>query len=185
MEEESLIKGSVDPVNMASTEKILDQMKNCVCKIKIGSIKATGFFCKIPKIKMNFLMTNHHVINKDYITKNNEINILLNDENEAIIIDLSVKREKYFNKEYDIALIEIKKEDKIKEYLELDNNILKDNEKIYYEKKSIYILHYLYGKNICASYGILNRINNYDIIHYCSTDNGSSGAPILNLDNKK
>ena len=34
-------------------------------------------------------------------------------------------------------------------------------------------------------YGILNRINEYDIIHICSTDNGSSGSPILNLENNK
>ena len=28
-------------------------------------------------------------------------------------------------------------------------------------------------------------INNYDIIHLCSTDNGSSGSPIINLENNK
>ena len=100
-------------------------------------------------------------------------------------IDLTIKREKYFNKEYDITLIELKENEKIKEYLELDDNILKDEEEIYYEKKSIYILHYLYGNNICVSYGILNKINRYNIIHICSTDYGSSGSPILNLENNK
>ena len=39
MKEESMIKGSVDPVNMERTEMILNQMKNCVCKIKIGNIQ--------------------------------------------------------------------------------------------------------------------------------------------------
>ena len=39
-----MIKGAVDPVSMKSTEKILDQMKNSVCKIKIGNVSATGFF---------------------------------------------------------------------------------------------------------------------------------------------
>ena len=39
--------------------------------------------------------------------KKKEINILLNDDKEALIIDLEIKREKYFNKEYDIVLIEI------------------------------------------------------------------------------
>ena len=180
-----MIKGSVEPVNMAITEKILNQMKNCVCKIKIKKLNATGFFCKIPDINMNYLMTNYHVINEDFINENKEINVLLNDNKEALKIDLTIKREKYFNKEYDISLIEIKDKDKIKDYLELDDDILKDNEKIYYEEKSIYILHYLLGKNICVSYGILNRLNNYDIIHSCSTDNGSSGSPILNLENNK
>ena len=185
MKSESIIKGAVDPINMTSTEKILNQMKNCVCKIKIGKINATGFFCKIPIINMIFLITNFHVINEEYTKKNKEIQILLNDEKEAKKIDLTIKREKYFNKIYDIALIELKEKDEIKEYLELDDNILKDNEQIYYEEKSIYILHYIYGKNICVSYGILNKINKYDIIHICSTDNGSSGSPILNLENNK
>ena len=180
-----MIKGSVDPVSMASTEKILHQMKNCICKIKIGNINATGFFCKVPAINMNFLMTNYNVLNEDYINENNKINILLNDEKDVLKIDLTIKREKYFNKEYDITLIELKEKDKINDFLELDDNILNDNEEMYYEKKSIYILHYLLGNDICVSYGILNRINEYDIIHICSTDNGSSGSPILNLENNK
>ena len=54
MKAESIIKGAVDPVNIASTEKILHQMKHCVCKIKIGKMSATGFFCKVPIINMNF-----------------------------------------------------------------------------------------------------------------------------------
>ena len=79
MKEESKIKGSVEQVNIASTERILHQMKNCVCKIKIGNVSATGFFCKIPIINMIVLMTNFHVISEEYTKKNKEIKILLND----------------------------------------------------------------------------------------------------------
>ena len=185
MKEESLIQGSIDPINMANTERILNQMKNCICKIKIENIKATGFFCKIPNINKNFLMTNYHVIDEIYINKNKEIPLLLNDNKTIFIIDLNKKREKYFNKEYDITLIEIKEDEKIRKYLELDDNLFNDNEKIYYRKKSIYILHYIFGKKICVSYGILQSIYNYDITHSCSTDKGSSGSPIINLENNK
>ena len=83
-----MIKGPVEPVNMKSTEKILNQMKNCVCKIKIRNVNATGFFCKVPFINMIFLMTNFHAINEEYIKKNKEITILLNNEKEALAIDL-------------------------------------------------------------------------------------------------
>ena len=130
MKEESLIQGSIDPINMANTEKILNQMKNCICKI--------------PNINKNFLMTNYHVINEKYINKNKVLNILLNDDKKILIIDLAKKREKYFNKNYDIALIELIEEDKIKEYLELDDYLFNDNEHIYYEKKSIYIALYIW-----------------------------------------
>ena len=185
MKNESKVIGSADPVSMICTEKILNQMKNCVCKIKFENSYGTGFFCKISDINMNFLMTNYHVIQETYVKESDKINILLNDEKEALIIDLTIKREKYFNEQFDITLIEIKENDNIKEYLELDDNILKDHEKIYYEKKSIYILHYFNGKNICVSYGLLNSINQYNIIHRCSTDYGSSGSPILNIENNK
>ena len=62
---------------------------------------------------------------------------------------------------------------------------------LYYSGKSIYILHYpnYYEKDkVSVSYGILKRIlddKNYNFIHYCSTDYGSSGWPIINLSNNK
>ena len=90
MNEECLILGSIDPVNMISTEKILNQMKACICKIKLENIKATGFFCKISNINKNFLMTNYHVVNEIYINNNKEINILLNDDKEIKILDLGI-----------------------------------------------------------------------------------------------
>ena len=185
MKSESEIIGSLAPVNIPGIEKLLDQMKNCTCKIKVGNTNATGFFCKIPVINMIFLMTNFHIITEEYLNVNKEITVSLNDDKEVVVLDLTKEREKYFNKEYDITAIEIKKDDKIKEYLELDDNIFKVDTERYYKEKSIYILHYLNGKNINVSYGILNRLIKYDIIYICSTDNGSTGSPILNLENNK
>ena len=104
-------------------------------------------------------MNNLHVITEEYLNENKEITILLNDDKEAIRIDLTKERKKYFSKEYDTTAIELNENDGIKEYLEFDDNILKDNDDIYYVKKSIYILHYLLGNNICISYGRLNGIN--------------------------
>ena len=185
MKEESQIKGPIDPVNISSTEKILYQMKNCICKIKFKNKIASGFFLKISDINMNFPTTNYHIINSKNIKENKIISILLKDDKEALKIDLEIERLKYFNKDYDIALIEIKETDKIKNFLELDDNLFNDNERFYYEQKSIYLLHYVYGKNICVSYGILNKINRNNISYSCSIDNSSLGAPILNLESNK
>jgi len=109
-------------------------------------------------------MTNYHVLNEKYFKENKEINILLNDDNEVKIIDLNIKRIIYYNKEYDTTIIELKEEDNIKEYLELDDNIFKDNENFIYEGKSIYIIQYPNGEEACVSYGLLNKINKYNII---------------------
>ena len=143
MKAESMFQSSENLENIPSREKILNQMKNCVCKIKIGNVSATGFFCKIPIINMIVLMTNFHVISEEYTKKNKEITILLNDDKEALRIDLTKERKKYFSKEYDTAAIELKENDGIKEYLELDDNILKNNEQIYYEK-NLYIYYITY-----------------------------------------
>ena len=185
MKAESMNQGSEDPGNIPSREKILEQMKNCVCKIKIGNISATGFFCKIPIINMIFFMTNFHVITEEYLNENKEITLSKNDDKEAIVLDLTIEREKYFNKEYDITAVEIKEKDNIKDFLEIDDYILKDKENNYYEEKSIYIFDYLFGKNIDVSFGKLNKIDKYDVTFICSTDNGSLGSPILNIENNK
>ena len=58
---------------------------------------------------------------------------------------------------------------------------------LYYENKSIYILHYSKAEEVCVSYGILKRsyINKKQFRHSCFSEKGSSGSPILNLKNNK
>jgi V8-like Glu-specific endopeptidase len=187
---------SIIPISFENTEKILSQMKNCICKIiKENGEKGTGFFCKIPyptnqsKI-LNVLITNNHVLNEDDLKNNKIIKYTLKDDEEIrkIIIDNN-KRKIYTSKELDISYIEIKEnEDNINEYLEIDEGIIdKDEEYIKetYKNKSIYILHYPGGKDIVVSYGIIDKIKNEQINHYCNTLKGSSGSPILSLDTLK
>ena len=55
-----------------------------------------------------------------------------------------------------------------------------------YNNESIYILNYLYGDKIVVSYGLLTNINEDNgIDHKCNTEKGSSGSPILSLQNNK
>ena len=183
MEEEKMIKNSPEPVNISGTKEILNQMMKCICKIKINNTYGTGFFCKIPfqSKTINFLMTNYHIINENYYENNNELNLFLNDEKEVKIINLRQNRITYFNKDYDITIIELKENDNINDYMELDNNLFKNEINAYYKDISIYIIQYPLGKQASVSYGLLNEINEYDIKHSCSTERGSSGSPILNL----
>ena len=44
---EKYIVSSPEPVSLIGTEKILNQMNNCVCRIYNNS-EGTGFFTKIP-----------------------------------------------------------------------------------------------------------------------------------------
>ena len=151
-------------------------------------IKGTGFFCKIisKNSLLTVLITNNHILNDKDIDTNKIIKITLNDDNEFRNIKIDKSRIKFTNPTIDI--IEIRPEiDKINNFLEIDEEINKDInilETIYW-KKSVYLLHYQNSNNIKVSYGLLNGINEKTLTHYCNTEEGSSGAPILSLDNFK
>ena len=144
MEDKKKTEGSIDPVNIEGTKKILDQLMNCICKIQIKGTYATGFFCKFSykKQAIKVFMTSYHFFNEKDFGENKKLNLSLNDEKETKTIDLSIERKTYFNKDYDIALIELKDKDKIKDYLELDDNLFQDNSEKIYKNQSIYTLHY-------------------------------------------
>ena len=149
MEDKRKTEGSIDPVNIEGTKKILAQLMNCICKIQIKGTYATGFFCKfsLKKQAIKVFMANYNVLNEKDFGENKKLNLSLNDEKETKTIDLSIERKTYFSKDYDITLIELKNGDKIKDYLELDDNLFQDNSEIICKNKSIYLLHYQNEKN--------------------------------------
>ena len=85
------------------------------------------------------------------------------------------------------AFIEILPEDKINNFLEIDNNLFKYEKEIeeIYRRRSIYVLHYPRGERAAMNSGILKKIENDTIVHICNTEPGSSGGPIILLDNLK
>jgi hypothetical protein len=72
------IETSPEPVSLKGTEKILDQMNNCVCRI-FNNGKGTGFFTKIPyKSKLlPVLITNNHVLGQKDIENKKAITFYL------------------------------------------------------------------------------------------------------------
>ena len=137
------------PITIKGTEIILEQMKRYICKIfsqKGG--EGTGFFCYInyENISMPVMITNNHIINKNYIKKNNIIKVTFNDDSEDKTISLNNNRLVYTNEEYDTTIIQIRpKEEGIKHFLEIDENIFTEDSNIFYEGKSIYIIQYPKG----------------------------------------
>ena len=181
-------KNYVKPVSVEGTKKILDQMTNCICKIKNNQIIGAGFFCRIPYInntKINALITSYQIIDDYYLNQNNKIILLLNSHNEDKVINLDPNRKIYSSKKYNTTIIELKESDNINNYLELDENLFRNDIKEYYESQSIYILQYLFSGTASVSYGILNEFNAVNFKHICFAESGSKGAPILNLSNNK
>lgn len=178
---------SSEPITIEETQKILEQMTNCICKVKSKGIYGTGFFCRIRFLDNTFikvLTTSYQILDDHYFKENNEINLIIN--NQARIINLNKKRKIYSNKDFDLTLIEIKESDKINDYFELDENILsQENPKLFYENKTIYIIQYLNMEKASVSYGIFNDLIDSEIKHTCSIKPGSNCSPILNSMNNK
>ena len=183
-------------ISYECTKKIMEQMERDICKIYAGANQGTGFFCKIPFPDQNkmlpVLITNNSIINNDLLFERNaKIKIDIIEEEEIKEIIINKNRMIYTNEEYDITIIEIKNEDNIKSYLELDDAILNDilnnkNKNKKYINETIYILQYA-ENTLSVSYGILDEINEdkkYNFNHKCRTSHGSAGSPILNLNNK-
>lgn len=191
---EKLIENSPNPVSIKGTENILFQIKNCICKIynKNKNKKGTGFFLKTSfpgkNTPLYLLVTNNHILEESDLENLKTIETTINDDNLCKNIVIKNIRKRYTFSNLDITLVEIfPKDDDIKDFLELDdeiNNNLEILEKKYMNK-SIYILQYPKGTKSHVSYGLLSYMKNGNLKHYCSTEDGSSGSPILSLDSNK
>jgi len=196
-QKEKYIPTSPESLSIEGTKKILEQMQNSVCKIyNEAKGTGTGFFIKIPYKSnlLSVLVTACHVINKSDINKS--ITITLNDDNYKKSLKIDNERMIYTNEKLDVTFIEIKEKDNINNYLELDdeikNCIFSNNENFYflkniYSNKSIYSINYPNGKKVVVSYAQspIFYENNNNFLHKCSTLYGSSGAPILLIENQK
>ena len=153
---------------------------NCICKID-GNKAGTGFFCKIKRGEelIPVLITNYHVIDDNYMKKNKYLKFYINDKSHIIDLNSESKIYSSSNNEYDMMIIRLK-DGQVNNYLDIDEDIFEDNSENYYEKDSIYILHYANAEEAKVSFGKgIKKVDNYDIKHLCHTEPGSSGGPIL------
>ena len=161
---------------------ILEQMKKCICTVygenRFAEEKGSGFFCIIPykNQKLKVLITaSSHIKNH---LKRSKITIKLNDAIKEIKINDD--RKIYLNENYNTAIIEINpSKDGINDFLELDEFF---NERI---NERVYTIQLDREQNTCISFGTLIKIEENEIYHLCSTEMGSSGSPILNINTCK
>jgi len=186
---------SFNPISFEQTKKILEQMENYICKIIIDKdTKGTGFLCKIPLHGDNklapVLITNNNVINDNILARKKDIIIELfcTSSKKQKKLNLS-NRTAYNNKKLGISIIEIVNKDGFKNInmFELDEDMLSSGKTDKFIDKSIYMIH-SNQETLYVSYGLVNDIGknqSYNFMHTCKAFNGSSGSPILNLENNK
>ena len=196
-------------VSLEQSTYINKQMKYSVCKIKCkdGS-SGTGFFCYIPFPDKNnllpVLITNYHVLTSGDVIIGKEIKFCLGDSNSMKSIKISNTRKVYTNeKPYDVTIIEMKKIDGIEfnHFMDLDEQLFENENDIsntesregknimdkIYSQKTVYLIHYPFGKNVKYSLGVIKAISEdgFNIRHLCNSQTGSSGGPLINLINFK
>ena len=165
--------------------KKISNFENCVCKLKVPNNNdsldyATGFFCYIPSKEMTVLITNNHVIDDNFLSSSKELIIyIMEDEKEKEkIIDLTLNRIKFTNKELDATAIEILDEDLINGHFVVDEQFIKDKE---FLTESVFNLQFPLGANLKASFGNIIESNKEKtrLIYTAGTEHGSSGSPIV------
>ena len=171
---------------------IYNQIKKSICKIITKDYKIiSGYFCiiKYPDIfnYLPVLIINNYEFGENDIIIDKRIEFILNsNEKSYILIDES--RKLYMNKNYNIIIIEIKKNDKIdiNQFLEIDDDIYKDNINNIYKNKEIYEIYYNKDGDIQYFFGKIKKVDDdYNIEYFNSYDSHNYINPIINLNNNK
>ena len=190
---EKYIPNAPNPITFDILKIILEQKEKSICKIICNNGESgTGFFCSVPFPDkyhlLPVLMTNNHVLEEKDIDCNKKIKFELNDKKISKELMIGKNRRTYTSTEYDITIIEIKNDDglDLNSFLDIDERIYKDNPNEIFRNTPAYLIYYS-NQNAEYSNYFIDSISedNYNLYHKCSSKHGSSGSPILNLNNNK
>ena len=127
-------------------------------------------------------MTNYHVINPSL--ENEEIEIEIHNK-KTMKLKFNNRCTKFIGGLKDIAMIEIKKKDKIYKhiiFLDYDSNCLFKGYSIY-KGVDVFSIEHPKGKDAACASGKIINIYEDEFDHNIATDKGSSGCPIVLLNN--
>ena len=135
---EAIIDGHNFSMDLKSMKLFSKQMEKSICKINKETLKGTGFICKISKEKeiYHVLITCNHVLDENDIKIGQKIDLSFTD-NETIkkkFLKINKLRKTYTNIDFDVTIIEIKKNDGFDEnnMLPIDENIFSNKLESYY-----------------------------------------------------
>ena len=163
-----------------------------ICKVIFEEkVIGRGFFAIIHSFSIKYipiLIISNDIQEEDYCLTDREIIISL--KNKKVNIMINSNRVIYKEKKYGITIIEIKEYDgfDIKDFLEIDNNILLKNVHNYSKYKICLPGDSLENENKIKLYdGTINNINleNYEINYSITNGEAFIGSPILKKDDMK
>ena len=199
--DEGKIEGHGNPITKNEILNLL-KMEQSMCRIEFEKLEdnklknghGTGFFCEIEG---NFpikyaLFTNNHVLNESNLeigkiikfkyfkskSFSNSYNIV------EKVIKLTSNRKIFTNEKLDYTCIEIFDSDGINNFFKIEQHIIfnQSNDGKIFKEKDIFILQFLKENEISFSDGKIMYVKDNLIIHGASTEEGSSGSPIIKRD---
>ena len=170
------------PVPLDIAFKVTKSICKITIKINANVKNGTGFFMKISN-NLLYLITNYHIINPNIINEDIEIEIW---NHKKIYFDLNdhINNIKFFEQPKDITIIQVNNRDEIYndiEFLDFDRNYI--NGYNIYKNADVFTIQYPFGQNASCASGSIKDIYDYEFEHNISTNNGSSGSPIILLNN--
>ena len=131
-----------------------------------------------------YLITNYHIINKDVLNEDIEIEIY---NHKKMKLNFTNRHIRFFPGYRDITIIEMRYTDTIYEdieFLEYDKLFERKEGYNIYLNTYVFTVEYPFGEVACAS-GIITKIKYYELEHNIPTKMGSSGCPIISLEYTK
>ena len=172
------------PLSKPCAKKIYEQMENYLYRIneKEGNYEI-GYFIRLKdeKDKSHLALVTSPNVLKDL--DSNSLTIALYKVPKSIELgDI-----KYEDKKYDKAVIEIKENNVIEYFFEIDEDIFANEEERNkkFNKESIYIILYDNKDNVSVSYGIINDIFGKEIQNSVNINRNIKDNIILNLKNNR
>ena len=183
---EGYVEGHSAPIKKKEINNILSK-EISLCKIINEDKKGTGFFCRmnIDEIPIKLaLFTNNHVLDRNCIKTGKKVIIEHTNFDNLKIINITEDRRTFTNEELDYTCIEIFEKDNIFKHNELDELFIIDQKEFEEDvshllNKDILLLQYPMGNEFSFSVGIIDYIDKVNIRHTASSDEGSSGSPLL------
>ena len=111
---ENKFKYSIDPIDIDKTKIIIKQMKHCICKIKNGDKKCSGFLCNInlnEKSRIRGLFTSYDIINDNDIKEKKSIELFFNNGKEYNLFNLDDNRKIISDINFGIRIFIIQNDD--------------------------------------------------------------------------
>ena len=146
---DNILLNSKESINVQEREIKFQQIKKCICKIytKDDNINGLSIFCKIQyneSESIKVLIINNYILSKIDIENEKQIKISINDDKLYKNIEINKSRLIFTSEKYGITFIEIKENDEIKNFFELDmeKSIDKNELNNIYLKKPIYTISY-------------------------------------------